>query len=299
MNLRKALGVVGGIMACRSQVVSTSATEAQIHIGAGEVVRVRDQLYGCLTQAAISDSLVHRLRAGEVRDGVSCDHGQRYTQVEGLQPWQFSTSRGIHNLCLEERLVSDRTIKVLVGGETTDNSICLSATPILNRTFNTRLLLSAQVHGMRRNPLTLDLNAHLLDMEDMVCLAAAYPGDVIGVSANVATLCTEQGEINVPITTPRIHPQYVPFRRPENVCMPECHDVRSETVVLLPINHGFGCNISIDRSRYAEDIRSFGGARVFICGTRFSHGTQFYDNVQNMQPGDWATCGGVTFACTR
>lgn len=299
MYFRQVLGAATFIVACHSQIIPTSSIEVQVHIGAGEVVRVRGQLYGCLTQGAIGDSLVHRLRAGEVRDGISCDSGQRYAHAVGVQPWQFSTSSGIHNLCLEERLVSNSSVKVFVAGETTDNTICLRVSPILNRTFITRLLLSSEVHGIRREPQPPNWYAHLVTVEDMVCMAAAYPGDVIGVSGNVATLCTEQGEVHVPITTPQLHPEYVPLRRPESVCMPECDDDRSETVVLLPAGHGFGCNVSTDRSRNAGDLRSFGGARVFICGTSFSRSSQPYDTIQNMQPGDWATCGGITFACTR
>lgn len=300
MYFRHVLGAAGCILACHRQAVPpTRSTEGQVHIGAGEVVRIRGQIYGCLTQGAISNSLVQRLRAGEIRDGISCDHGQRYPQAVGIQPWQFTTRRGIHTLCLEERLVSNTNVKVLIAGETTDSSICLSPNPVLNRTFNTRLLLSPEIHGIRRAPLPSNWYAHLITLEDMLCMGAAHEGDVMGVSGNIATLCTSQGEVNVSITTPQIHPEYVPFRRSESVCMPECHDARSETVVLLPANHGFGCNVSTDRSRYSEDIRSFGGARIFICETSANRKAHPYDTIQNMGPGDWATCGGVTFACTR
>ncbi len=285
MKLKQSLAATSLLMACHAQSPQQSSAPVHTHIGRGEVARVRESLYGCMTHGAIPESQVHRLRIGEVRDGVSCDQGQPYQHAERLLTWQFHQQDNSYLLCVPERLQTAPNIQVVLPGTRQDGFVCTSCLQPLTDFTESRLLLAADIHGIHYEPFDTTTIVPPMDMEEALCLNALPPSIVNNVHDGHATFCTPSGPLDFAMSRPYEH---LPWASAEMSCRPGCHDQPHEEVVILPINRGFGCNISDQ------------GARIFVCDpTNQTNITSINAPIQPIHPGDRVTCQGITFVCTR
>ncbi len=297
------LGLTSLLLACHSTslVPLSSSREAGIHIGPGEVVKIRQELYGCLMPEAISEQQVHRLEYGNQTQGVSCDQGIPYLHASALQPRQFVTLNGHQVVCLDEPIHSHSArLKILSPGEVTDQVICANSEPIGNRGIRSRLNLAPDIHRMAMElssrPFRLPFYDTFMTPENLLCMYAPHPDRVSNISDGMITLCSQSGEIREPIS---ISHHYVP-NNSEFVsgisCMSHCPPDPVDTEVVLPLNHGFACTNKLPFMPSMREQGGQGGAKVFVCTTYHSRSTH-YSPVQYMQPGERTICQGVVFVC--